>query len=227
MLRRARVEYPGSSLIYCTMNLQILYADDAMLVLDKPAGILAVPGRGADKQDCVAVRAQAAYPDALIVHRLDMATSGLLLMARGKEAQRLLSELFAHRAIQKFYTAVVAGHVECQYGEINLPLLTDWPNRPRQKVDYRQGKPSLTQYRVLSYDREKDTTRIELIPQTGRSHQLRVHMQALGHAILGDALYAPSNIAGQTARLCLHATAMCFNHPWQQKMVRFSSEVPF
>lgn len=209
------------------MNLKILYADDTLLVLDKPAGLLAVPGRGIEKQDCVAARVQAAYPDALIAHRLDMATSGLMLMARGKPAQRDLSGLFALREVFKCYTAVVAGQMECQYGEIDLPLITDWPNRPRQKVDFLLGKPAQTHFRVLSYNREDDTSRIELTPHTGRSHQLRVHMQSLGHPILGDALYAPSNIAGQATRLCLHATTLSFCHPLQQKLVRFSCEVPF
>lgn len=182
--------------------MQILHADARVLVANKPSGLLAVPGRGPDKQDCASARAQALYPDALIVHRLDMATSGLLLFARGAEWQRRLSLEFAERRVGKRYIAVVTGRLPPtqDWAEVDLPLLADWPNRPRQKVDELQGKPSLTRYRVLGY--EEQGTRVELEPVTGRSHQLRVHMLALGHPIVGDALY---NTGSPAPRLLLHA----------------------
>lgn len=208
-------------------DIRILYEDATLLVLSKPAGMLAVPGRGADKQDCLANRVQAVYPDALTVHRLDMATSGLMLMARGKEMQRQLSQLFAQRAMQKKYLAIVAGRMTCLAGEITLPLITDWPNRPRQRVDHSCGKPAITHYRVQAYDAVNNVTRVELIPITGRSHQLRVHLQAVGHAILGDALYADTNICAQAPRLLLHAMELTFSHPLGKQPMHFHCDVPF
>lgn len=209
------------------MDLPLLYADTTLLVLNKPAGLLAVPGRGADKQDCLATRAQAAYPDALVVHRLDMATSGLMLMVRSKRMQQQLSQLFAQRAVQKKYIAVVAGHIADPGGEITLPIITDWPNRPRQVVDYKLGKAATTYYRVLDYDDTRHVTRVELNPITGRTHQLRVHLHALGHSILGDALYAEATVRDQAPRLLLHATAIAFIHPETREPLQFNCEVPF
>lgn len=191
-----------------------LYADDWLLAFDKPAGLLAVPGRGADKQDCLSARVQAVWPDALIVHRLDMATSGILLLARGAEMQRRLSMAFAARAVDKRYVAVVAGRLaapEAEWGVIDLPLMLDWPNRPRSIVDPVRGKASVTRWRVLG--QEDGNTRLELEPVTGRSHQLRVHMQALGHPILGDALYAPPPVQALSGRLLLHARRLALVHP--------------
>lgn len=218
------------------MSLQgiaLLHADDALLALDKPAGLLSVPGRGEDKQDCLSARVQRLYPDALIVHRLDMATSGLLLMARGADMQRRLSMAFEARAVHKRYVAVVAGHVPAPdgdgWGEINLPLLTDWPNRPLQKVDA-AGKPSLTRWRVLAHEQDAEgrpQTRLELEPVTGRSHQLRVHLQAIGHPILGDALYAAVEEQARSARLLLHASAVTLPHPLCGAMLELESPVPF
>jgi tRNA pseudouridine32 synthase/23S rRNA pseudouridine746 synthase len=184
----------------------LLHVDERLIVANKPSGMLSVPGRGADKQDCLIHRVQQRYADALIVHRLDMATSGLLLLARGAAMQRQLSLAFAARAVGKRYIAVVAGHPgpPGAAGEIALPLLADWPNRPRQKVDLLQGKPSLTRYRVLSH--EGSNSRVELEPVTGRSHQLRVHLQQLGHPILGDALYASAAQCAAAPRLLLHAS---------------------
>jgi tRNA pseudouridine32 synthase/23S rRNA pseudouridine746 synthase len=172
----------------------VVYADDTLLVIDKPSGLLAVPGRGADKQDCLSARVQTRYPDALIVHRLDMATSGLMVMARGAAAQRELSKAFAARAVSKRYIAVVDGRLQAPpegWGMIDLPIIVDWPNRPLRIVDHAHGKPSLTRWRVLVHDETASNTRVELEPVTGRSHQLRVHLRELGHPILGDALYAP------------------------------------
>lgn len=209
------------------MNLPLLYADAALLVLNKPAGLLAVPGRGVDRQDCLAARVQASYPEALVVHRLDMATSGLMLMARTKRIQQQLSQLFAQRAMRKKYIAVVSGRMTDSQGQITLPIITDWPNRPRQMVDYQIGKPATTHYRVLDYDATGHVTRVELNPITGRTHQLRIHLQALGHPILGDALYAEPTVRDQAPRLLLHATTIAFIHPESQAPVQFDCEVPF
>jgi len=205
-----------------------VHADASLLVYDKPSGLLAVPGRGPDKQDCLSARAQARYPDALIVHRLDMATSGLMLLARGPEAQRTLSRAFAARAVHKRYIALVAGRLAPPpegWGDIDLPILLDWPNRPRRIVDPVQGKPSLTRWRVLGH--EGGNTRVELEPVTGRSHQLRVHLRALGHPILGDALYAPTEIQAMAPRLLLHAWTLSLAHPASGDELRFESPAPF
>ncbi|MCL2656085.1 MAG: pseudouridine synthase [Betaproteobacteria bacterium] len=190
-----------------------LYIDDSLIVLDKPSGLLSVPGRGADKVDCLAARVQAVYPDALIVHRLDMATSGLLIMARSPEIHRRLSQAFLKRKVTKRYVALLEGRLEAESGTVDLPLICDWPNRPRQIVDHASGKPSTTHWRVLEYDAENDWTRVELEPITGRSHQLRVHMQALGHPILGDELYASDTGRTRTPRLMLHASFLALAHP--------------
>jgi tRNA pseudouridine32 synthase/23S rRNA pseudouridine746 synthase len=204
----------------------LLYADDALLVLDKPAGLLSVPGRGVDKQDCLAARVQAEFPDALIVHRLDMDTSGLLVMARGADAQRALSRAFAERRVEKRYVAVVAGRLAppgTEWGTIDLPLICDWPNRPRQIVDFAAGKPSVTHWRIVAH--EPETTRVELWPVTGRSHQLRVHLAALGHPILGDPLYACE--PARASRLLLHASVLGFRHPKHGASMEFESAPPF
>lgn len=203
----------------------ILYADAHMVVADKPPGLLSVPGRGPDKQDCLIARVQAEFPDALTVHRLDMATSGLIVLARGAEAQRRLSMAFSGRQVEKRYIAVVVGSVALDAGEIDLPLITDWPNRPKQMIDHAIGKPSLTRYRVL--DRDGDRTRLALEPVTGRSHQLRVHMMALGHPIVGDALYAPADIAASSDRLLLHAEHLGVPHPETGVNMAFTSAAPF
>lgn len=240
-------------------DLDLIYRDESLIVVNKPAGLLAVPGRGADKQDCLSSRVQAEFPDALIVHRLDMATSGLLLFARGAEMQSRLSQMFREREVQKRYVAVVAGRLEQPSGEIGLPLMRDWPNRPRQKVDHASGKPSLTRYRVLEYKKTVraepfdhaqdrpveahsasdhspfdklmanglvDTTRVELEPVTGRTHQLRVHLAAIGHPILGDALYG-GEAEDKVERLLLHASALRFAHPLNAEPLHFASDPPF
>ena len=192
-------------------NLDTVYADDHLLVFNKPSGLLSVPGRGADKQDCLSARAQQAYPDALVVHRLDMSTSGLMLMARSADMQRRLNAAFAGRAVAKRYTAVVAGQPNAEHGQIDLPILVDWPNRPLRKIDHPHGKPSCTRWRVL--ERMEDATRLELEPVTGLSHQLRVHLAAIGHPILGDALYAPAPVQALATRLLLHACSLALQHP--------------
>ena len=207
-----------------------LYVDDAVVVLDKPSGLLSVPGRSADKQDCLSMRVQARYPDALIVHRLDMATSGLLVMARGPAAQRELSKAFAAREVNKRYVAVVAGKLQApptEWGIIDLPIIADWPNRPLRKIDHEHGKPSLTRWRVLGVDDSGLSSRIELEPVTGRSHQLRLHLREIGHPILGDALYAPPDIQALADRLLLHAGLLDFSHPVTGKRCVFEVPPPF
>jgi tRNA pseudouridine32 synthase / 23S rRNA pseudouridine746 synthase len=204
---------------------ELVYTDDTLIVVNKPAGLPSVPGRAEGLQDCMASRVQAIAADALVVHRLDMATSGLLVFARGKTAQRQLSQAFAQREVGKLYVAVVAGQVAQDSGEIDLPLITDWPNRPRQKVDFESGKPSVTRYRVLS--RTEHDTRLALEPITGRSHQLRVHLLALGHPIVGDALYAPPEVLARATRLLLHAQSLSLVHPLSGEALQFDSLVPF
>lgn len=200
------------------------------MVVDKPSGLLSVPGRGPDKQDCLAQRVQAIWPEARVVHRLDMGTSGVWLMARGPDMQRAFSRAFEQHAVDKRYIAVVAGRVAPPptadgWGEINLPLAADWPRRPLQKVDPVQGRPSLTRWRVLQI--EDDRTRLELAPLTGRTHQLRVHLQAIGHPILGDALYAPPPVQAMAPRLLLHACALALGHPARDEVLSLRCDPPF
>jgi tRNA pseudouridine32 synthase/23S rRNA pseudouridine746 synthase len=207
------------------LTLIVVHGDDVLVAVDKPAGMLSVPGRGAEKQDCAAARVAERWPDALIVHRLDMATSGLLVFARGAQAQRTLSMAFAGREVHKRYEAIVQGLVADDSGEIALPLAADWPNRPLQKVDA-QGKPSLTRFHVLSRDETLSRTRLALEPVTGRSHQLRVHLQAIGHPIVGDALYDRER-AKESPRLMLHACELRLSHPATGEPLHLQSAVPF
>jgi len=205
----------------------LIHVDPSLLVADKPPDLLAVPGRGPMNADCLSARVQVAYPDALIVHRLDMATSGLMLLARGAAMQRALSQLFAERRVAKTYVAVVDGLLADDNGEIDLPLIADWPNRPRQMVDTARGKPSLTRWQVLSRDTALRRTRVALQPVTGRSHQLRVHLMAIGHAIVGDSLYAESAVAAGAPRLLLHASRLSLAHPADAKALVLESGAPF
>ena len=213
--------------------LPLIHADAHLLVFDKPAGLLAVPGRGPDNQDCLSARAQALFPDALIVHRLDMATSGLIVLARGIEAQRRLSLSFEKRRVHKRYVAVVAGSpdspaTDSGWNEINLPLIIDWMARPRSKVDHAIGKPSLTRWRIAPEASPlAGSTRLELEPVTGRSHQLRVHLMAIGCPILGDPLYASEAQQAMAPRLLLHAQAIEIPHPATGQPVRFETPCPF
>ena len=218
-----------------TADLVLLYADDSLLVLNKPSGLLAVPGRGEDKQDCLSARVQRRFPDALVVHRLDMATSGLMLMARGIAMQRALAKAFEMRQLHKRYIAVVQGCLlpplppasADGWGLIDLPIVVDWPRRPLRIIDAQRGKPSQTRWRSVAFDDASDSTRVELEPLTGRSHQLRVHLQALGHPILGDALYAPAALAAAAPRLLLHACVLGLAHPRSAEPMRFESPPPF
>lgn len=218
---------------------ELLYVDDHLLVLVKPSGLHAVPGRGEDKQDCLSGRAQACFPDALVVHRLDRDTSGLMLMARGTQVQRTLNIAFAERRVHKRYVAVVEGELgklgesaapdgEDGWGRIELSIFLDWPNRPRRIIDPVQGKPSVTRWRVLGpMTGPAPATRVELEPVTGRSHQLRVHLQAIGHPILGDTLYGSREGQARADRLLLHAHELAFAHPVTGEMLRFSAPAPF
>ena len=202
-------------------DIEWLHADEALIVAVKPSGLLAVPGR--TEPDCLAARAQTRWLDARVVHRLDQATSGLMLLARGAAAQRTLSLAFAERRIAKRYVAVVEGELVGEAGEIDLPLAADWPRRPRQQVDPVHGKPSLTRWRVLA--RAGGRTSVELEPVSGRSHQLRVHLQHLGHPICGDTLYGSG--AASAPRLLLHATQMVLTHPLLGTRLAFRSLPPF
>lgn len=208
-------------------GIDLLHLDEGLVVVRKPAGLLSVPGRGPERADCVASRVQRLVPDALVVHRLDMATSGLLLMARGPQAQRLLSAAFAERRVAKRYVAVVAGMPDDDAGEIALPLICDWPNRPRQMVDHAIGKPALTRWWVLSRHPSDNTARVELEPVTGRSHQLRVHLQSIGHPIVGDELYAPVPWQRASPRLLLHACQLAFAHPFSGEALSYSDPPAF
>lgn len=215
--------------------MDILYQDEVLLVFDKPSGLLAVPGRGPEKQDCLSARVQARWPDALIVHRLDYDTSGIMLLARGAAAQRTLNIAFAAREVHKRYVAVVDGHLaampvtEDGWGLIDLPLNLDWPNRPLHIVDPVAGKPSLTRWRPHPPGEfgGAPATRVDLEPVTGRSHQLRVHLQALGHPIIGDTLYASPAAQARAARLLLHACELTLRHPLSAEWLTFRSLAPF
>jgi tRNA pseudouridine32 synthase/23S rRNA pseudouridine746 synthase len=209
------------------MSMKALYEDEALLVFDKPAGLLSVPGRGDDKQDCLSLRVQARSPDARVVHRLDQGTSGLMLFARGTEMQRHLSRAFASRQIDKHYVAVVAGRMPAAAGRIELPLMADWPRRPLQKVDELEGKPSTTDWQLLGFDAAQQASRLALQPLTGRTHQLRVHLAAVGHPILGDALYAPPDAIERAPRLLLHACALAFEHPLSAARLQLRCDAPF
>lgn len=200
---------------FLALPLEVVYADEAMVVLNKPSGLLTVPGRGPEKQDCLSKRAQARYPDALVVHRLDRDTSGLVVMARGLPAQRVLNLAFEQRRVDKRYVAVVSGklHVNEAWQEIDMPMLVDWPNRPKRTINYTDGQQALTRWRCTAVDVVTNTSRIELEPVTGRTHQLRVHMQAIGHPMVGDTLYAPPDVQAQATRLMLHSGLLSVPHP--------------
>jgi tRNA pseudouridine32 synthase/23S rRNA pseudouridine746 synthase len=197
-------------------DIQLIYADDSLLVVNKPYGLLAVPGRGVEKQDCLISRLQVAFPDALTAHRLDMSTSGLMIFARGEPMQRQLSRLFSDRSIEKGYVALVAGHLAHEAGEINLPIAADWFNRPLRKIDAATGKRSLTRFKLLTF--MEGNSRVELQPITGRTHQLRLHLSAIGYPILGDALYGS---ASNAPRLMLHASSLKFAHPVSGQLLNF------
>jgi tRNA pseudouridine32 synthase / 23S rRNA pseudouridine746 synthase len=202
----------------------ILHEDAEILIVDKPEGLLSVPGKGPDKADCLMSRLQARYPRVLLVHRLDTDTSGVMVFARTSAAQVAIAAQFERRETGKVYVARVWGAVAGDAGRVDLPLIVDWPNRPRQHVNHDTGRTAVTDWEVVA--RSAGETRMRLMPRTGRSHQLRVHMQALGHPILGDPLYA-AGAAAEFPRLMLHAARLEFVHPATGAMVAFESAVPF
>ncbi|MEM8571324.1 MAG: RluA family pseudouridine synthase [Pseudomonadota bacterium] len=202
-----------------------IHTDTHLLVLDKPSGLLSVPAKPPGPQDCLEARAKSCYPGALLVHRLDMDTSGLMVFARTRLAQRHLGWQFERRQIRKTYVARVAGQVAEDSGQVELPLICDWPNRPLQMVCLERGKRALTHWRVLA--REEHATRLELQPLTGRSHQLRVHMRDIGHPILGDRFYGSADVQAAADRLQLHAESLTFMHPDGGHWVTFDAPVPF
>lgn len=204
--------------------LNILHADDDIVVLDKPSGLLTVPGKDPALFDSLETRVQARWPTSKVVHRLDKDTSGILLMALNKKALGNLGSQFEHRKTTKFYIARVWGQVEGDRGAVDLPLATDWENKPRQRVDHERGRASRTEWEVIG--REAQATRMKLVPLTGRTHQLRVHMMMLGHPILGDEFYSTGEALAAAGRLQLHAAELGFTHPDGTPMV-FRSEAPF
>ena len=206
-----------------TAPLKIIHADDDLLVVDKPAGLLSVPGRALP--DSLQTRLKVLHPESLLVHRLDMATSGLMVFARNKAAQRHLGLQFERRHTTKSYIACVTGRPAGDSGRINLPLIADWPNRPRQMVSWEHGKASLTDWEVLEV--EADATRLALHPITGRSHQLRVHCWAMGHPILGDRIYAMDDIFEAAPTLQLHAWKLGLRHPKDGTHISFTADCPF
>ncbi len=206
---------------------RLLFVDAAIAVADKPAGLPSVPGRAPGLEDSLLRRVQAVVPDALLVHRLDMATSGLLLFARGLAAQRSLGRAFEARRVDKRYVAIVDGLPEDEHGQIALPIGADWPHRPRQKVDHLSGREALTEWQVLEREPLRHRTRLALRPVTGRSHQLRLHLAAIGHAVLGDTLYAPPAVAAAAPRLLLHAQQLAFAHPLGGAAFAITSPPPF
>ncbi|WP_404400221.1 RNA pseudouridine synthase [Idiomarina seosinensis] len=205
--------------------LKLLFRDEHLLVVEKPSGLLSVPGKAREHYDSVYSRITRVLPEAKLVHRLDMATSGIILFANGRAAQSHLSRQFQQRIPKKVYHARVAGCPPAQQGWIDLPLCCDWPNRPRQQVDYQNGKPSQTYYRVITTD--ANSSLLELSPYTGRSHQLRVHLQALGCPILGDKFYAHAAAFEAAPRLLLHAHRLEFQHPVSEHWLTFTSPTPF
>lgn len=204
--------------------LNILHHDHELLFVDKPSGLLSVPGKGEHLADCLIARVQAVFPEALLVHRLDRDTSGVMVFALTPHAQRHLGLQFEKRQAKKTYLARVFGRVEPRAGTVDLPLIVDWPNRPKQHVDFENGKPAVTDWNVLRY--EENATRMRLFPQTGRSHQLRVHMLELGHPILGDPFYATGE-ALRAPRLMLHAESLRLRHPDGGKGVTIKAKCPF
>ena len=204
--------------------LELIHEDHELLVVNKPAGLLSVPGKGEHLKDCLITRLQAAFPEALLVHRLDMDTSGVIVFARTPAAQRHLGLQFERRMMKKSYLALVWGQVDGKEGVIDLPLIVDWPNRPLQKVCHETGRAAVTEWKVLRHD--ETSTRMRLFPQTGRSHQLRVHMRELGHPILGDPFYA-TGPARDFPRLMLHAETLRLRHPDGGRGMTFRAKNPF
>ncbi len=202
-------------------DIEYVYNDEQIIIVDKPANMLSVPGRAPDKQDCLIRRVQKRFPEARIVHRLDFSTSGLMVIAQNRESHRILSCQFENRETEKTYVAKVFGQPEQAFGVVDLPLRCDWERRPLQIVDHQQGKDALTHWKII--ERFENSCLVELSPTTGRTHQLRVHMQAMGHPILGDELYAHEEAYSMADRLNLHAKELIINHPEENSRLTFSS----
>lgn len=208
-------------------NLDILHLDDDLLIVNKPSGLLSVPGKGPENQHCLHKLALQFNPNARIVHRLDQATSGILMFPLNYPTLKQMTAQFEAREIHKRYVAVVEGLIEDDRGEVKLPLICDWPNRPRQMVCFDTGKAAHTRFNVLSRDTHTNTTRVDLEPVSGRTHQLRVHMLSLGHPILGDRLYAPDDIIAKSPRLLLHAQEIHLSHPITGVPINITCTAPF
>ena len=206
--------------------LDLVYRDDYIAVVNKPSGLLSVPGNQPQYYDSAMSRVKEKYGFCEPAHRLDMATSGILLFALSKAADRELKRQFREREPKKYYQALVWGHVEQDHGVVELPLICDWEKRPRQKICFAQGKRAVTFYDVLQRY-PNNTTRVRLTPITGRSHQLRLHMLALGHPILGDKFYAHPQAKAMSPRLCLHAESLQIQHPISGEIMTFTASVGF
>lgn len=211
----------------CSEVLQILAVDPAFVIVNKPAGLLSVPGRHPQNRDCAITRLQQDFPEATVVHRLDFDTSGVMVFARHKAAHRAIARQFQQRETLKVYTALVDGRLQAEEGVVDLPIAPDQENRPKYKICHATGKPSLTRYQTIGYKASLEASRVLLYPQTGRSHQLRLHMQALGHPLLGDLFYAPEAVYRRSERLLLHATRLGFVHPSTGKPLEFTADCPF
>lgn len=224
---------PNPDFVYCppmSPYLEIIYQDEDIVVLNKQSGLLTVSGRLPAHKDCLQSRVNKVLPTATVVHRLDMATSGIVIMALHKPAHVNISRMFQQRETDKSYIARVFGHIKEDNGSVDQPLICDWPNRPRQMVDHERGKQSLTHYQVLSRDIDDNgiaSTLVELTPITGRSHQLRVHMLFLGHPILGDRLYSHEAAVTASSRLLLHAQMLSLAHPMNESTLTFKVPCPF
>ncbi len=212
---------------YCEAPVRVLYADTYLLVVDKPQGLLSVPGRELANRDCVPARLQPEYGVLRIVHRLDFDTSGLMILARDASTHRDLNRQFEQRSVEKRYEAIVWGLLRDDEGSIDLPICVDWPNRPKKIVDHINGKSALTRYRVLARDTQIQTTRLALMPVTGRSHQLRVHLAAIGHPILGCPFYAHAAARAAAPRLLLHALELTLTHPHSGERLTWRAPLPF
>jgi tRNA pseudouridine32 synthase / 23S rRNA pseudouridine746 synthase len=212
---------------YCDRPVPVLFADDFLVVVDKPHGLLSVPGRDPANRDCVPARLQESFGELRIVHRLDLDTSGIMVLARSADAHRHLNRQFEQREVVKYYEALVWGLPERDEGEINLPICVDWPNRPRKIVDYEHGKAAQTFYSVIERDAQRNVARVVLKPITGRSHQLRVHLAEIGHPILGCPFYAHEQARAASDRLTLHARSLELTHPISGERLKFEAPTPF
>lgn len=206
--------------------LEIIYEDEDLVVVNKPAGLLSVMGRLPEHQDSAYLRILETFPTAKVTHRLDMATSGLLMFSKHRDAEVAVSKMFQARTVKKYYVALVQGQIQAE-GSVEVPLITDWENRPRQMVHFELGKQAKTIFQLMEYDAETDQSRVRLEPVTGRSHQLRVHMMHIGHPIMGDKLYHPDPARFHLKRMALHAAYLAFQHPFHTEDIVIKSIIPF